>query len=68
MEREMANLQGQCKLIEQSYAEDVLNLVVARGYVAKLIANKSVERFIRQQRPELLEQLEHIAAVTSLDQ
>lgn len=64
----MANLQGQCKLIEQSYAEDVLNLVVARGYVAKLIANKSVERFIRQQRPELLEQLEHIAAVTSLDQ
>ena len=35
MEREMANLQGQYKLVEQTYAEDVLNLVLARGYLAK---------------------------------
>ncbi len=68
MEREMANLQGQYKLIEQSYAEDVLNLVLARGYIAKLVDNEAVARFIRLQRPELLEQLEFIVAATSLEQ
>lgn len=52
---------------EQSYAEVVLNLVLARGYIAKLLNNEAVARFIRQQ-PELLEQLEHIVAVTSLEQ
>jgi hypothetical protein len=67
MEREMAAMQGQYKLIEQRYAEDVLNLVLARGYVAKILANDAVSRFIRLQRPELLEQLEHIVTIASLD-
>ena len=31
MEREMANLQGQYKMVEQTYGQDVLNLVLARG-------------------------------------
>ena len=68
MEREMANLQGQYKLVEQTYAEDVLNLVLARGYLAKLLDNKSIVRFIKQRRPEVLEQFEVIVETTSLDQ
>ena len=32
MEREMANLQGQYKMVEQTYGQDILNLVLARGY------------------------------------
>jgi hypothetical protein len=68
MEREMANLQGQYKLVEQTYAEDVLNLVLARGYLTKLLDNKSVVRFIRQRQPEVLEQFELLVATTSLDQ
>lgn len=68
MEREMAKLQGQYELIERNYADDVLNLVLARGYIAKLLENEAVARFIRQRHPELQEQLEHIIAVTSLDQ
>lgn len=68
MEREMANLQGQYKLVEETYAEDVLNIVLARGYLAKLLDNKTVVRFIRQQRPEFLEQFEVIVEATSLDQ
>lgn len=68
MEREMANLQGQYKLVEQTYAEDVLNLVLARGYLAKLLENKSVVRFIKLRRPEVLEQFEVIVETTSLDQ
>ncbi|MCL2591367.1 MAG: ParB N-terminal domain-containing protein [Betaproteobacteria bacterium] len=68
MEREMANLQGQYKLVEQTYAEDVLNLVLARGYLAKLLDNKLVVRYIKQRRPEVLEQFEVIVETTSLDQ
>lgn len=68
MEREMANLQGQYKLVEQTYAEDVLNLVLARGYLTKLLDNKSVVRYINQKRPEVLEQFEIIVETTSLDQ
>lgn len=68
MEREMANLQSQQKLIEDSYAEDVLNLVLAQAYLAKLLANEAVKRFIGQESPEICEQLELIVAMTSLDQ
>ena len=68
MEREMANLQGQYKLIEESYAEDVLNLVLAQGYVAKLLENDAVKRYVIQQSPEIYEQLKLIAELNSLDQ
>ena len=68
MEREMANLQGQYKLVEQTYAEDVLNLVLARGYLHKLLDNKAVTKFIKQRRPEVLEQFEVIVETTSLEQ
>lgn len=68
MEREMTNLQSQQKLIEDSYAEDVLNLMLAQTYLAKLLANEAVLRFVRQESPEICEQLELIVAMTSLDQ
>lgn len=68
MEREMVNLQGQYKLVEQNYAENVLNLVLARGYLAKLLDNKSVARYVKQRQPEVLEQFEIIVETTSLDQ
>lgn len=68
MEREMANLQGHYKLIEESYAEDVLNLVLAQGYLAKLLENEAVKRYITQQSPEICEQLGLIVDLNSLDQ
>lgn len=67
MEREMQSLQGQYKLIEDSYADDVLNLVVAQGYLSKLLANEAVSRFITQQRPDIYEQFLTIVAMNSLD-
>ncbi|AHB77227.1 plasmid partitioning protein RepB C-terminal domain-containing protein [Pandoraea pnomenusa] len=68
MEREMGNLQGQLKLVEKSYGQDVLNLVLAKGFLVKLLDNKAVVRYIRQQYPEVLEQFEVIVETTSLDQ
>ncbi len=67
MEREMANLQGQYRLVEQSYGQDVLNLVLARGYLAKLLENDMASRYIRLKQPEVLEQFAAIIAATALE-
>lgn len=68
MEREMSNLQGQYKMVEQTYGQDVLNLVLAKGYLTKLLDNKSVARFLRQKQPEVLTEFEAIVQTVSLDQ
>lgn len=68
MEREMSNLQDQYKMVEQTYGQDVLNLVLARGYLTKLLENTTVARYLRQRHPEVLEQFENIVATTSLEQ
>lgn len=68
MEREMANLQGQYKMVEQTYGQDVLNLVLARGYLAKLLDNKQVVRFLKQRQPEVLAEFETIVQAVSLEQ
>ena len=67
MEREMGNLQGQYRLVEQNYGQDVLTLVLVRGYLVKLLANQEIGRFMRAKTPEILEQFETIAAMTSLE-
>ncbi|GBG12994.1 flagellar motor switch protein FliM [Novimethylophilus kurashikiensis] len=67
MEREMENLQGQYKLVEENYGQDVLNLVLARGYLAKLLENESVTRYLRQNHNEIHAQFEAIVQVSSLD-
>lgn len=68
MEREMSNLQGQYKMVEQTYGQDVLNLVLAKGFLAKLLENKAVARYLRQRQPEVLAEFEAIVQTASLDQ
>jgi hypothetical protein len=67
MEREMANLQGQYRLVEQSYGQDILNLVLARGYLAKLLENDKACRYIRRTQPEVLDQFTAILDATALE-
>ena len=67
MEREMSNLQGQYRSVEQTYGQDVLNLVLTKGYLAKLLANKAVLRYLRQRQPEVLTEFEAIVQTVSLD-
>lgn len=67
MEHEMSTLQGRMRLVENAYGEDVLNLVVSRAFLVKLLANEYVARFLRQHYSELSEQLSQIAAATALD-
>ena len=67
MEREMSSLQGQLKMVEQSYGRDVLTLVLARGYLGKLLDNKAAFRFLSKHQPEVLSQFENIVQTIALD-
>ncbi|TQF40078.1 plasmid stablization protein ParB [Bradyrhizobium sp. UNPF46] len=67
MEREMSTLQQDFKAVETSYGEDVLHLVIACGYISKLIGNRKVERYLDQNHPEILKEFRSIVSVTSLD-
>jgi hypothetical protein len=67
MEREMTNLQGEYRLVEQTYGQDVLNLVLAQKYIARVLLNAKVLRYLKQRYPEVLEQFTAIADTASLD-
>lgn len=67
MEREMSNLQGQYKMAEQTHGEDMLNLVLARGYIVKLLGNKQVSRYLEMNQAEVLDQFMSIVQTTSMD-
>lgn len=68
MEREMNNLQGQYKLVEQTYGQDVLNLVLAKGYLARLLDNESVQQYLKTQQSDLLTEFQVIVETITLDQ
>ncbi len=67
MEREMGNLQEQYKLAEQSYGQDILNLVLAKGYLGKLMTNEAVMRHLTKKHPEVLNEFDSIVRMVTLD-
>jgi len=67
MEREMGALQQDFKAIEASYGEDVLHLVIAAGFLSKMIANRKIERYLDQNHPEILEEFKVIVSASSLE-
>ena len=68
MEQEMSLVQARFKAIEQSYSTDVLNMVLARGYVSKLLGNKTVSSFLQRFQPDFYDEFKAIAAMASLDE
>jgi ParB-like chromosome segregation protein Spo0J len=67
MESEMTNLQEQYKLVEQTYGQDVLNLVLAKGYLAKLLENEPARHYLQRNQPDLFSEFKSIVATISLD-
>ncbi|MGD9738427.1 MAG: plasmid partitioning protein RepB C-terminal domain-containing protein [Parvibaculaceae bacterium] len=65
MERESLNLEREFKLAEQSYGADNLDLVVAKGFLGRLLANDRVVRYLGQHHQELLTEFQKIAALES---
>lgn len=68
LERETATVSQDFKALEETYGDDVLNLVVASGYVGRLVGNVEIERYLETRHPELLNELRVIVNAVSLDQ
>lgn len=66
MERELATLQTQVKSVEDSYGIDNLHLTFARGYVAKLLSNARVVRWLSNHRQEYLSEFQRIAEIETI--
>lgn len=67
MEREMGNLQEQFKLAEQTYSQDILNLVLTKGYLAKLMANEAILRHLTKHHTDVLNEFGNIVRMAALD-
>lgn len=66
MESEMSSLQREYKLIEDNYGQDVLKLTLAKGYLANLLNNAKVIRYLANNHAEILTQFQKITDMTSL--
>lgn len=66
MESEMGSLQREYKLIEDNYGQDVLKLTLAKGYLANLLNNAKVIRYLANNHAEILTQFQKITDMTSL--
>ena len=68
MQRESANLDRQFKLIEQTYGKDHLDLVLANGYIARLLGNTRVLKFLAQNYSEFLAEFQKLTGGTAVAQ
>lgn len=66
METEMASLEREFRLIEDTYSQDVMNLTLAKGYLTTLLENAKVVRYLAQNHPEILAQFQRISEMKSL--
>ncbi|MFZ3184313.1 MAG: plasmid partitioning protein RepB C-terminal domain-containing protein [Pseudomonas sp.] len=57
MEREMEKLYHDYRLVEDGLGETMLVLVVAKGYVARLLRNEAIAAYLKRFQPELGEEL-----------
>jgi hypothetical protein len=65
MERELGRLQEAITSIQDTYGKDHLQLTVVKGYLARLLGNARVVRYLMQQRPEYMAEFQAIAEMSS---
>jgi hypothetical protein len=63
MERESMSLQREFRLAEKSYGADHLDLVLANGYVGRLLGNAKVVRYLAQHHSDILTEFQKMVAV-----
>ena len=66
MERESANLEREFRIAEQSYGTDHLDLVLANGYLGKLLGNARVVRYLAQHHQEILLEFQKLVEVEAV--
>jgi len=67
MQREMATLHRDIKVIEETHGENVLNLVLAVGYIRKLLGNSRIEKYLRNHHADILAEFAKILEAPELD-
>jgi hypothetical protein len=68
LEKEMSQVQESHKDAEENYGSELLNLVVAKGYITKLLANEVVNSYIARHQPEILSHLELVVNTDSMEE
>ncbi len=58
----------QYKDAEENYGSELLNLVIAKGYLTKLLGNDAVKRYIIRHEPEILEHFELVVNAVSMEE
>jgi ParB-like chromosome segregation protein Spo0J len=67
LEREMDKVQGQYQHAEQTYGVELLHLVVAKGYLTRLLNNEAVRRYLDQNQAEILREFQALVDTEELD-
>ncbi|MDE0407822.1 MAG: ParB N-terminal domain-containing protein [Alphaproteobacteria bacterium] len=65
IERELANLQGDVERIEETFAADHLNLVLATSYVRSLLRNAQITKYMETYHGSLLKEFRTICEATA---
>lgn len=66
LEQEMATVSRDFKAIEATYGETVLNLTVARNYVASLLGNAKVSRFLVSRHNDYFVEFQRVVTADKL--
>ena len=67
LQRELENLQHDYKAVQDTHGENVLNLVLAVGYLKTLLASARVLRHLTQHAPAILTEFQKIVQSPDLD-
>lgn len=67
MQAEMLSLQDEYRLIEETLGTNVLNFTIAKGYIAKLMDNAKVLKYLGQNHPEIYDEFQKIADLKTLN-
>ncbi len=65
MEGELSRLQQAITSIQDTYGQDHLHLTVVKGYLAKLVGNPKVAKYLEKRQPEFLIEFRTIVQMTS---
>jgi hypothetical protein len=66
IEREMKVLEKDFRRIEESHGRNSLNLVLATGYIRKLLGNPTVVKFLSRKYADVLSEFEKLVSATDL--
>ena len=66
IEREMASIEEDFRSLEESHGRNVLNLVLAVGYIRRLLGNAAVVKFLWRKYPDIYAEFEKLSEITDL--